>query len=476
MAVPRFLLANAATSAKADFRTWRELENENSQFEQSAIRTFGLAAIDEPSYGAMNEQARTLCRAVTGSWIRDPSRESESVGENAAANPAATRDLLAELKLTDDAISKMVVGALRGDAGRKIEKCSRARCDAIAEEFGDVLPEPGTLLQRIADEFSPLPGSDSRPFETITQEVVDGFMLSIDEVGAGIRKHIQACLDQPQRISGAEIAMDEILRELDTAARSSSRSHDEVGHALSQLLARKSTGSPSVPASEGQIKLEDLREHCRQFCTLSCSQAIFRCIIDYLNRVGDVVKIVSADLLDVRTRVMRINEQFSTPVRGTAESPPPPHVLNAFDKHLQSQDTFRLADLLDAGGDPDDSSVLIDLASAFLAAKTGPVEDGQMTPALRFPEAAQPVMSNVGGGRRVLAVIPESASSDYWNRRLVGEFGDCVTFRKAADDQLSVYCEVEGVNFESVLARFMHHDPRLAEVADRVHARNDIEW
>jgi hypothetical protein len=471
-----YLYANAVTSGRADFQYWRELENANSETEQNTIRTFGLTAIDEPSYRMLNEGARVLCRAVTNGWIQDLSHQTDSVEEDASADIGATHELLTGLKLTDETISSMLTEALKGDVGRAVEDRSRACCDTVAQSFGDVRPKLSTFVQRFADEISPDPGSSARPFESITQSVVDELTLSVDAVNARIKEHIYSCLEQPQRIYGAETALGEVLRELHTVRRNCSRSHDDAAYALDQLLAKQSTGSSEVADSDHSGDLEQMRACCRQFCALSCSQAICGRIIDYLNRVCEAAQSIGADLLSLRTHATQLSQQFSTPDPDKADSPPSSTAISAFDNHLRSQDRFRLADLLDATGDSVARTVLIDQAWTFLMANTPCDEDGQTPRSLRFPESAQPVLSNTGGGRRVLAAMPESASSDYWSRRLIGEFGDCISLCTAAGDKLSVCCEVEGIRFESVLAQFTHHNPHLDEVAGRLHSRNDVEW
>lgn len=85
-------------------------------------------------------------------------------------------------------------------------------------------------------------------------------------------------------------------------------------------------------------------------------------------------------------------------------------------------------------------------------------------------------LTNIGGGRRVLALLPDSAPRDHWKNQLVAEFGDCVTVGDSGSSCISVYCEVERIRFEHVLSQFTRHNPRLNEVASRVHSRNDIEW
>ena len=62
-----------------------------------------------------------------------------------------------------------------------------------------------------------------------------------------------------------------------------------------------------------------------------------------------------------------------------------------------------------------------------------------------FPRAAQPVLTNVGGGRRVLALAPEGSLDDQWTQRPAEKFGDCCTISKTDGGWLTMYCEVSGL-------------------------------
>ena len=75
-----------------------------------------------------------------------------------------------------------------------------------------------------------------------------------------------------------------------------------------------------------------------------------------------------------------------------------------------------------------------------------------------------------------LAVIPGGWSINNWNQKLVAEFGDCVSIRRGTDHMLCVCCELEGFHDKNPLSQFISQVPHLAEVADRIHTRVDIEW
>ena len=91
-------------------------------------------------------------------------------------------------------------------------------------------------------------------------------------------------------------------------------------------------------------------------------------------------------------------------------------------------------------------------------------------------EAARPHLSNVGGGRRVLAVVPDGLSTAQWKQKLEDEFGNCVSICPSADQELFICCESVGITNEAILSQISYQQPHLADIADRLHTRIDINW
>lgn len=44
------------------------------------------------------------------------------------------------------------------------------------------------------------------------------------------------------------------------------------------------------------------------------------------------------------------------------------------------------------------------------------------------------------------------------------------------DNQIRLFCEVEGISLPSILESLTHLRPRVQEMSERVHVRSDIAW
>ena len=114
---------------------------------------------------------------------------------------------------------------------------------------------------------------------------------------------------------------------------------------------------------------------------------------------------------------------------------------------------------------------LIEDAHVFLLASSGNVG-----PSIDrgFPADAETYFTNIGGGRRVLAVLPDSVSENDWKARIEAVFGDCVTIERSSGNDLTVYNEIEGVEFSTLLNLFASKNPKLLDYAARVRTRVDV--
>jgi hypothetical protein len=444
------------------------------------LRTFGLASIDETYYETVSTETPHLCRAVIRKWIDGSTSDADSSDQQTLADRDETRTLLSDLNLTNEKVAARVVGVLQGVVGKKIAACSRTLWNELASQTGAQEPDRDLFFRRLAETLSSQADGDRPEADTlqaVIQPVSDQVTDTTPNVANAIKEHIFHLLDGPDRLHGASQALSDVQHELDTALEGCSRLLEEITRTAEHLRAGQVETDGEQPVSP-----QKLRTQCHEYCVLHCSQAVCRSMILHVTEVRKLTDEIAARLLSLRTRVIAISKQFSDP---RDFSPSNSGLLSAaaiddFDSHLQTNDQFRLADLLES--DEDDSaacSALIRESTDFLQASGVSPENRPANPGTRvngFPQAAHPVLTSIGGGRRVLAVLPESVAFESWSEKLGDEFGDCVTVRKTADDQLTVYCEVEGVAFETVLAQFTQHNPYLVEVAERVHTRNDIEW
>ena len=156
-------------------------------------------------------------------------------------------------------------------------------------------------------------------------------------------------------------------------------------------------------------------------------------------------------------------------------------MVEAFEAYLQTSGRFKLSSLLDRDATPADVAVLRSEANNFLLlsmSRNPECSDDNVIARRResFPANARPKLQNVGGGQRVLAVIPSHQSADYWKSLLKSEFGACVSACSTETDGVSIVCETEGISIPAAIDVLTHMRPHVLELAGRLHSRQDVPW
>lgn len=148
-------------------------------------------------------------------------------------------------------------------------------------------------------------------------------------------------------------------------------------------------------------------------------------------------------------------------------------MVQAFSRCLPSS-SESIAANLQAGGPDLAVSTLLQQAAYFLLSEHADVIPAAEDSLETFFASAAPVLLNVGGQQRVLAVGPGSIPEP-WKKGLEAIYGNCVS-TCSEPNQLTLYCNVDEIKYEDVLNQFTQHNPRLTEVAKRVHTRIDVDW
>ena len=164
-----------------------------------------------------------------------------------------------------------------------------------------------------------------------------------------------------------------------------------------------------------------------------------------------------------------------------AGTPLPDLTLAAFDEFLVSQGRFRLSLLQHQDVRPTDTSTLTSDAANFLlltvshgASLSAETSDRSVSSA--FPGNSRPLLRNVGGGQRVVAVVPEGMAPETWLAQLQNEFGHCVSVVPMKRQDICVFCETEGIAISTAMDSLSHLKPKIVELAGRLHSRQDIPW
>lgn len=453
--VSDYIYDSTATSARRSIDQWRDMETSKS-VGANGLRTFGASSVDEALHGTVNEAAGSLAYALVQKW--------SGPGAPIEAELTEARSFLQRLSLSEARLSARIMTILRGDPGKEIEAWSKARWVELATHFGPGVPSGENLIAGVEASFKD--GADAR-VDRILTNVASTLPQTCDEAKEQVEDFVLSMLDHPGRLNGAIGTALEIVTQLELASNACERLLTEIERSFQDVKAA---------ALQPELSFEDAQTRCHQYCVIRFYRTIYGYFVDYARAVLETAKKTSVDLSEMRATMRPFAASFIKP--GTVPSSQPDFLVQAFDQHVLTSHGFRLADMLvpDSSNEQATEMLLRDAETYLLANASGRPHDTARSQG-GFPESAKPELPNVGGGRRVLAVLPPSTPPDVWQRKLQAAFGDCVVVQSDPDQtKLAVTCEIEGISIETLLDNFRHKNPRLMDVAGRVHTRVDIDW
>ncbi|MFG0296598.1 MAG: tubulin-like doman-containing protein, partial [Maioricimonas sp. JB045] len=471
-----YLCTNAVAEQRALLRHWRELSTGDELPGSPSLRALGLASIDESSRDDLADEAHALAGRVLLEWFSERSDDRTGIGSGPAQQLADTRALVECLGLTDEKVSTSVVASLRGEGGGWFVAVGLSWWEAVAARAEGGVPRPADLFAHLAVAFDePQDHPASLTAHDVIRPQLEQMAATYELARTGIREHIASLLGSPASGNAASVAIRELLDHVNAAAEICTRLRDEVEQTLQQILSRWADNPQSARATLSPDQQQALMLQSRQYSVLLCTRNVCRRMLTNIAGIRDLVAAIGADLLSLRFRVRQMLEDSDPSLEVSGELDE--SVVDAFEQFLLEHDRSRLATIWD-GADEDSQlePTLRRYAVEFLASRSPQGHVAGKRSGKTFPATAHPELTNIGGGRRVLALLPDSAPREHWKNQLVAEFGDCVTVGDSGSSCISVYCEVERIRFEHVLSQFTRHNPRLNEVASRVHSRNDIEW
>ena len=86
------------------------------------------------------------------------------------------------------------------------------------------------------------------------------------------------------------------------------------------------------------------------------------------------------------------------------------------------------------------------------------------------------MLARCGGAKRLLLMLPRKADATRWRQLLGDEFGEKVSIVPAANADIAMCQEAEGLSAVQVGAVLLEHHPDCAKAAKRLHTRVDVEW
>lgn len=466
--IANFLTQVTSSAAKADLQLWNDLANQEFTATDH-LRILGIGEQDSESLRMASSHSSKLSYALMKHWCTINSSDNESFPTEIQAHLTDSMSLMTELRLTDDTLSRHVMLMLRGDLGKEIE----AYATYVNRELIKKL-EPETVTHReLLDEVSGFvstqdSGSDIRTLHDIVRDVQKNLSAATHNCQAAVRGHLSVQLNSPFRLPGAEVVAKFVGNNLVKTRNHCDGLLREIEKAFQTLVTSEHSDHQFAIESQ-MLPIEQVAAFSQQYCVLLAYQTVYQCFIQYVDAVIQTVDEFSQGCSNVR-------EQMTTQVAEQTESDAdiPQEIVEGFDKNLRSTAPNLLMSWCESNGVQFD--VLAQAAVRFLVTMTDSQQEFRDSSCRAFPENAWPSLRKLGGQRRVLGLVPAELNQTEWTKRLRDEFGNCVATRTVAGNQLTAICEISGVSLGTMFSKLTHDNPHIADVAQRVHIRSDVEW
>lgn len=485
--VCRYLRSWSFAPERAELESWRTAERaEQGHQSELTLRTFGLAALDGSVCQLAGSESESLALALVHLWLEQDSAAGSGHNDGAARKALAhdvefaqeVQSLLESVALTGQQIQEFIPLLLRGETGKRIEACSadvwRQLTSQLPDEVDleDLVSHLAAIVSQDGTSDTSSAHSVSRVARTVQQELA----RRLQQTSLRIRQQLCQTADRPFHLARARFLLQACLERVDEAVEACSLQKSEVQEAFAALCTAFLSGKGQ---QSGSHSLAARKSFCQQYCLLLICQAVCQCVISHLMSLRETL--INQHLAAISACQRQLRQIASGMIRdGVALASLPSDTVEAFERFQLVSGQFRISTLLRTPDDPPRSgAALASDAVSFFAAKTRGAETAEC-PAdagtAGFPSTASPVLANVGGGRRVLALIPSASLAATWKPRLQAEFGDCVVVREAPGQGITACCEVEGIFVPAVIESLTHLRPGVAELAERVHSRIDIAW
>lgn len=469
-AVAEYLQLQSVSPAGREMQAWK-LAAKKASVDNSEItlRTFGLNRISSDSWTAANSESSRLAAALLLRLSKMSITECapETLGQ-------LTQDLqpiLTDFHLTPDGAISLVPKLVNTDRTRRLDEYSASLVSRISEsrQLDDVAAKAAMLVSQDTATPQLYPNSIANILEEIRQEL----LLVLADAQGRIETLLREGIDSLGRFGAADAILSLLQRSIDVSLTATARQKADLQQAFTELCASISQNSETGTSSHRT----SVKAFCRQYTMLLVCQTASQCVSSHLKALRDWLNKYRSERLDAgRRRVFAMSEFLNR--EATAPLDQNDDRIPQFDEYLRAGGRFRLSQFAARDPRPQDASSLGSEAAAFLLANSRDIRKTQSSAVSHESRlaAARPHLQHVGGGHRILAVIPNEIPADDWKKELNGEFGNCVTVCPCRHDSITIICEVEGIAISSVVDSLSQLNPRVVELSERVHSRQDISW
>ncbi len=462
-----YLELQALTSARREMNAWRNPQRTQiPESHEATLRSFGLSTINAESWEVAHREAGQLASAAIRLWTQPSAAGSEPSSPEWKA-------LLDQLGISSEAVHLLIPGMLDGGRTRRMDEYANAIWLRLSRESAVSAREQVSAI--VSQDASPLAGRS-------TIAAVSGEIRA--ELAARLPLHLQflesflkQLLDTRMR-SGLTIqALMSVMRHTDQALAACRSQQSDLESAFNGLCDAYSVRNPDQATDAGHTAL---RGFCRQYCMLFTCQTICQALIAHLQSLSAALPRLleeRSSMLGVRLNTLALQVNGGVPCSAAI----PEQMIAAFEAYLRSSGRFRVSSFLSRDLRPTDAATLLSEASNFLLlsmSRTPQFSNDERAPkrSESFPANAKPKLQNVGGGQRVLAVIPDLNSVDVWKTLLQNDFGACVSACSTKTEDIYVVCETEGIAIPAAVDALTHMRPHVLELAGRLHSRHDVPW
>ena len=462
-----YLELRTLTSARREMNAWRNPERTQiPESHEASLRSFGLSTINAESWEVANCEAAQLASAAITLWAQP----SVAAGE---PNSPEWKALLDQLGISSEAAQQVIPNLLDGARTRRMDEYAHNVWQRLSRDSGVSVSEQVSSIIRQDAVPSPAHSSIAAVTGEIRAELATRLPLDLQFVESFLKQ----LLDTRMRPGLTIQAATALMRHTDQALAACRGQQSDLQSAFNELYASYSVRKPEQATDAGHTAL---RGFCRQYCMLFTCQTISRTLLEHLQALQATLPCFLEErstILKDRLKVLALQVNGGLPCAATI----PEQMIAALEAYLQTSGRFRVSSFLSRDIRPADAAALLSETSNFLLRSMSRVpqfSNAERLPkrSATFPANAKPNLQNVGGGQRVLAVIPDPQSAEAWKSLLQNDFGACVSACSTNTVDICVVCETEGIAIPAAVDALTHMRPHVLELAGRLHSRHDVPW
>ncbi len=520
---------NIATTASRFFHRCRAAgDSDAARSRDITVRSFGVCQVgcavsDMPAAVAAN-----LCRRLVDEWrgeVKNPEVKPtkfcdqrsplESNLRRELSFEAGTDRLAAEqaaaLELNAAKLTEVAAAAATSELGRSPENFFERLVEQFYAKRGNQAnPDAARAeLLNIVDKLLGTGDAASGDFVPLQNAVGSHIDSLVDERAALVRDWIHHLADTSRaRLKGAARAVQWFIEHLESVGNALNNRIDELSDECDAV--RRALARPTDAEQSPKTKPLDPRQAAAlvaRYFHSRFAQVTVRTAHRIARRLAQVkLSLLSDQIRDLARDLGNIAEQFNAPI-----SDPQPQDTSHTDNdvlddiHLQAREALdrqlpelaaELESLLFDGGNalarllanPAEASAdfvertratarslihralkRVNVTNVVLPS----IEDGG---AERFIEAAAPAWSACGGGKRLLVVAPPQDGRETFESQLAESVEQPFNLIFDADNDLLFCYETEATPLVEIAHAIMQSRHDLAQVADRLHTRIDVDW